>query len=149
LALSDPRVAGAAPYVEKEALLNGPRQQPAMVSGVVPADERTVSVIGEKMLEGELESLQPGSFNILLGRELDAWLGVRAGVWVVWTVVAYTYMADGAIRRVKRFTVSGIFEVCYHEYDRGMASGIMAGKQRLLRLDQGATGVRLRLHDMD
>ncbi len=59
LALTDPRVAGAAPYVEKEALLNGPRQQPAMVRGVVPADERTVSVLGDKMVSGTLESLVP------------------------------------------------------------------------------------------
>ncbi|MGY0556768.1 MULTISPECIES: lipoprotein-releasing ABC transporter permease subunit [unclassified Lysobacter] len=149
MALADPRVAGAAPYVEKEALLNGPRQQPALVRGVVPADERTVSVLGEKMVEGELESLVPGSFNIILGRELAAWLGVGVGDSVVMTIAEFNSTPVGAMPRVKRFTVSGVFEVGYNEYDRGMAFTNMADMQRLMRMQEGVTGVRLRLHDMN
>lgn len=149
LALADPRVAGAAPYVEKEALLNGPRQQPAMVRGVVAADERTVSVLGDKMVAGTLESLQPGEFNILLGRELAAWLGVGVGDKVVMTIAEFNSTPVGAMPRVKRFTVSGIFEVGYNEYDRSMAFTSMSDMQRLMRLGDGVTGVRLRLHDMN
>ncbi len=149
LALSDPRVAGAAPYVEKEALLNGPRQQPAMVRGVVPNDERTVSVLGDKMVSGTLESLQPGEFNIVLGRELAAWLGVNVGDKVVMTIAEFNSTPVGAMPRVKRFTVSGIFEVGYNEYDRSMAFTSMSDMQRLMRLGDGVTGVRLRMHDMN
>ncbi|QOW18701.1 lipoprotein-releasing ABC transporter permease subunit [Lysobacter ciconiae] len=149
LALTDPRVAGAAPYVEKEALLNGPRQQPAMVRGVVPADERTVSVLGDKMVSGTLESLAPGEFNIVLGRELAAWLGVGVGDKVVMTIAEFNSTPVGAMPRVKRFTVSGIFEVGYNEYDRSMAFTSMSDMQRLMRLQDGVTGVRLRLVDMN
>ncbi|KIQ98428.1 lipoprotein-releasing ABC transporter permease subunit [Lysobacter sp. A03] len=149
LALTDPRVAGAAPYVEKEALLNGPRQQPAMVRGVVPADERTVSVLGDKMMAGTLESLEPGEFNIVLGRELAAWLGVGVGDKVVMTIAEFNSTPVGAMPRVKRFTVSGIFEVGYNEYDRSMAFTSMSDMQRLMRLGDGVTGVRLRLVDMN
>ncbi|HEU4773530.1 MAG TPA: lipoprotein-releasing ABC transporter permease subunit [Lysobacter sp.] len=149
LALADPRVAGAAPYVEKEALLNGPRQQPAMVRGVVPADERTVSVLGDKMVAGTLESLEPGSFNIVLGRELAAWIGVGIGDSVVMTIAEFNSTPVGAMPRVKRFTVSGIFEVGYNEYDRSMAFTNMADMQRLMRMQEGVTGVRLKLHDMN
>jgi len=149
LALTDPRVAGAAPYVEKEALLNGPRQQPAMVRGVVPADERTVSVLGDKMVAGTLESLEPGEFNIVLGRELAAWLGVGVGDKVVMTIAEFNSTPVGAMPRVKRFTVSGIFEVGYNEYDRSMAFTSMSDMQRLMRLGDGVTGVRLRLVDMN
>jgi lipoprotein-releasing system permease protein len=149
LALADPRVAGAAPYVEKEALLNGPRQQPAMVRGVVPADERTVSVLGDKMVAGTLESLEPGSFNIVLGRELAAWIGVGVGDSVVMTIAEFNSTPVGAMPRVKRFTVSGIFEVGYNEYDRSMAFTDMADMQRLMRMQEGVTGVRLKLHDMN
>src|SRR5690606_6366822 len=42
-----------------------------------------------------------------------------------------------------------IFEVGYNEYDRGMAFTSMADMQRLLRMGDGVTGVRLRLHEMD
>lgn len=149
LALTDPRVAGAAPYVEKEALLNGPRQQPAMVRGVVAADERTVSVLGDKMVAGTLESLEPGEFNIVLGRELAAWLGVGVGDKVVMTIAEFNSTPVGAMPRVKRFTVSGIFEVGYNEYDRSMAFTSMSDMQRLMRLGDGVTGVRLRLVDMN
>ncbi len=149
LALGDPRVAGAAPYVEKEALLNGPRQQPAMVRGVVASDERTVSVLGDKMVAGTLESLQPGEFNIVVGRELAAWLGVGVGDKVVMTIAEFNSTPVGAMPRVKRFTVSGIFEVGYNEYDRSMAFTSMSDMQRLMRMQDGVTGVRLRLHDMN
>src|SRR5690606_11964089 len=149
LALADPRVAGAAPYVEKEALLNGARQQPAFVRGVVPADERTVSVLGDKMVSGELESLQPGSFNIILGRELAAWLGVGVGDDVVMMLADARGSPIGALPQFKRFAVSGVFEVGYNEYDRRMALGHLGGRQRVLRMGEGVTGVRRKLHDMD
>ena len=74
-AIADKRVAGAAPYIEKEALLSGARKQPAMVRGVVPDQEGKVSVLADKMVQGKLDSLAPGSFNIVLGKELALWLG--------------------------------------------------------------------------
>jgi lipoprotein-releasing system permease protein len=55
----------------------------------------------------------------------------------------------GAIPQLKRFTVSGIFEAGYQEYDKGMAVVHLADAQRLLRMGDGVTGVRLKLHDMD
>jgi lipoprotein-releasing system permease protein len=148
-AVADPRVAGAAPYVEKEALLSGTRQQPAIVRGVIPAEERKVSVLGDKMVQGQLESLAPGKFNIVLGQELALWLGVGVGDSVVMTIADFRSTPVGAMPQLKRFTISGIFEIGYNEYDRGMAFVNMEDMQRLMRIGQGVTGVRLRLHDMD
>lgn len=54
----------------------------------------------------------------------------------------------GALPKLKRFTVSGIFEAGYNEIDRGLAVVNMDDLGRVLRMD-GVTGVRLRLHDMD
>src|SRR5690606_35016199 len=54
----------------------------------------------------------------------------------------------GAVPRMKRFTVSGIFEAGYNEVDRGVGFANMHDLERVLRSD-GATGVRLKLHDMD
>ena len=47
IASGDPRVAGAAPFIETEALLSGPRKQPAMVRGVEPALERARESLDE------------------------------------------------------------------------------------------------------
>jgi lipoprotein-releasing system permease protein len=144
----DPRIAGAAPYVETQALLSGPRRQPAIVRGVMPSQEGKVSVIAQKMVRGKLDQLTPGSFNIVLGSELATWLGVDIGDSVIVTTDFQTTPV-GAIPQLKRFKVSGIFEAGYQEYDKGLAVVNLHDAQRLLRMGDGVTGVRLRLHDMD
>ncbi|WP_312680919.1 lipoprotein-releasing ABC transporter permease subunit [Stenotrophomonas chelatiphaga] len=148
VAYKDPRVAGAAPYIEIQAMISGPRVQGALVQGVDPAMEPKVSVVAEKMKKGRFDSLAQGSYNIILGQELATWLGVDVGDQVVATLAEVQGTPMGAIPRMKRFTVSGIFEAGYNEIDRGVAFANMQDLERVLRID-GATGVRLKLHDMD
>ena len=145
---ADPRVAAAAPYISTEALLSGKRREPAMVRGIVPADEAKVSILGERMVEGSLETLEPRSYNIVLGRELALWLGVRMGDSVVVTT-DFQATPMGAVPQLKRFTVSGLFEAGYQEADRGLAVVNIEDLQRLLRMGDTVTGVRLQMHDMD
>ncbi|MGN6113409.1 MAG: lipoprotein-releasing ABC transporter permease subunit [Luteimonas sp.] len=147
-AYEDPRVAGAAPYVETEALISGARRQPAVVRGVVPDEEGKVSVLGQKMVQGRLDQLAPGSFNIVLGSELATWLGVGVGDSVIVTT-SFQSTPMGGIPQLKRFRVSGIFEAGYQEYDKGLAVTNLQDIQRVTRMGDGVTGVRLRLHDMD
>ena len=149
VALQDARVAGAAPYVEKEALILGSNNQPAMLRGVEPAQEDKVSVIGQKLVQGKLAELQPGSFRIVLGRELAVWLGVGVGDDVIVMLADYRNTPMGGIQTQKRFVVSGIFEAGYNEFDKGLAVVNLQDLQRLLRMGEGVTGVRLKLHDMD
>ena len=149
VARQDPRVAGAAPYIEKEALISGASNQPAMLRGVVPDDERKVSVLGDKMVQGRLDTLQQGRFNIVLGRELALWLGVGLGDDVIVTLAEFRSTPVGGLQTMKRFKVSGIFEAGYNEYDKGLAVVHLADLQRVLRMGEGVTGVRLKLHDMD
>lgn len=148
-ALADPRVAGAAPYVEKEALISGVRNQPAMIRAILPEQEATTSVLADKMVTGELDSLAPGSFNIVLGRELALWLGVGVGDNVIVTTSNFRSTPVGAVAQQKRFNVSGIFEAGHQDFDKGLAVANMVDMQRVLRIGDGVTGVRLRLHDMD
>ncbi|MBB3832950.1 lipoprotein-releasing system permease protein [Xanthomonas arboricola] len=148
VAMADPRVAGAAPYIETESLLQGPRKQPAIVRGVIPAEEGKVSVLAKKMQQGSVDSLTPGSYNIVIGKELALWLGVDVGDSIVVLLSDTQATPLGAMPRLKRFTVSGIFEAGYNEIDRGLAVVNMQDLARVLRMD-GVTGVRLRLHDMD
>ena len=150
VAMQDKRVAGAAPYIEKEALLSGSNNQPAMLRGVVPAEEGKVSVLGDKMVQGKLSELAAGRFNIVLGRELAMWLGVGVGDDVVVTLADFrSTPVGGGMGTMKRFRVSGIFEAGYNEFDKGLAVVALADLQRLLRMGDGVTGVRLKMHDMD
>lgn len=148
IARKDPRVAGAAPYIEIQAMLSGPRVQGAIVQGIDPALEPGVSVINQKLVKGSFDSLTPGSYNLLVGKELALWLGVDVGDTVLVTLAEVQGTPVGAMPRLKRFKVSGIFEAGYNEIDKGVAFANMADMERVLRMD-GVTGVRLKLHDMD
>lgn len=148
LAMQDPRVSGAAPFVETEALLSGLRKQPAMVRGVMPELESRVSVLAQKMKSGAADSLVDGQYNILLGQELALFLGVGLGDPVMVMLPEFQGSPMGAVPRYKRFTVSGIFSAGHNEIDSGLAVVHMADLQRVLRMD-GASGVRLMLHDMN
>jgi lipoprotein-releasing system permease protein len=148
-AMTDPRVVGAAPYIEKEALISGANNQPAMLRAVIPAEEGKVSVLPEKMVQGRLDGLVPGSFNIVLGRELAMWLGVGVGDDVIVTLAEFRSTPVGGVQTMKRFKVSGIFEAGYNEFDKGLAVVNLEDLQRVLRMGEGVTGVRLKLRDMD
>ena len=146
----DDRVAGAAPFIERPVMLQGPREEGALLRGVDPAREREVSVLAERMLDGaDLGALRPGEFNIVLGRELALWLGVNVGDDVIVYTPEFQSTPLGAVPQMKRFKVVGLFEVGHQEFDRNLAVIHLSDAQRLLRMGDGVTGVRLKLHDMD
>lgn len=148
VAKQDARVLGAAPYVETQALLQARRRQGAIIRGVLPERESSVSDLASKMKEGRLTDLTPGGWNIVLGRELALQLGARVGDDVSVFVSEATVTPIGPVPRARRFHVVGIFEVGAQEYDFGLAVVHMQDAQKLLRLDQGVTGVRLKLTDI-
>ena len=147
MAKKDPRVLGAAPYVEREAMLQAGRVQGAMIRGVLPDQEPNVSEIASKMKEGKLSDLQPGAYNIILGKELALWLGVGVGDKVTVFVPELNTTPVGVLPKMRRFTVSGIFEAGAQEYDLGLAVIHLQDAQKLTRIGDGVTGVRLRLTD--
>ena len=147
LAQANPHVLGAAPYVERQAMLQGARVSGAIVRGVVPSLEPAVSEIDRRMVAGKLADLVPRQFGIVLGRELAMTLGVDVGDRVTVFAPEFSATPIGAIPRMKRFTVVGLFEAGMQEYDAGLAILSMQDAQVLYRLD-GPTGIRLRLDDM-
>jgi lipoprotein-releasing system permease protein len=54
----------------------------------------------------------------------------------------------GILPRIKQFTVVGIFEVGMYEYDAGLALIDLQDAQKLYRLGDDVSGVRLRLQDL-
>ncbi len=146
----DTRVAGAAPYVERPVMLQGPREQGALLRGVVPEREREVAAITDRLTgEDPLKTLRPGEFNIVLGVELARFIGVDVGDDVVVITPESRTTPLGLVPQFKRFRVSGLFEVGHQEFDRQVAVAHMADLQRVLRMGEGVSGVRLKLHDMD
>jgi len=148
-ALEDPAVAAAVPYIEDQGMLvNGERVSGVQIRGIVPLDERSVSSLAEHMTSGTLEDLEPGSYRMVLGSALAEELELKVGDTVVLVVAQGNATPVGVIPRMRRFTVSGIFNAGMYEFDRGLALVAMADAARLYRLGDGVTGVRLRLDDM-
>lgn len=147
-ARAQPEVIGAAPYIEREAMLQGRQISGGMLRGVVPELEAGVSDVVDHMRSGELGALRSGEYSIVLGSELAHLLGVDLGDDI--TVMAPQMRASpvGAIPQMRRFRVVGVFEVGMYEYDRGFAFVHIDDAGKLFREGDGVTGVRLKLEDM-
>ena len=66
-----PEVTGTAPYVIGQALVTrNDLMRGVIVRGIVPSEEPNVSDIARQFRYGKLGDLQPGTFNIAIGKEL-------------------------------------------------------------------------------
>jgi len=148
IAEANKHVKGAAPYVESEAFFQARRSTGGLIRGVLPAEEPRVSDIDQHMVEGKLGALVPGSWNIVLGRELAMQLGVSVGDKVIVAVPTFkSSPITGSVPNLRSFTVSGIFEMGMQEFDSGLALVNMSDAERLNGIG-GPTGIRLKLDDM-
>ena len=141
-------VLAVAPFVESRGLLaNGERVAGSLVRGILPEEEIKAVGLGSRMREGRLEDLEPGKFRVILGKALAEELDVKVGQLVVLMAPEGSATPAGFAPRMRRFTVSGIFESGMYEYDRGLALTHMADAARLYRLGDEVTGLRLALED--
>ncbi len=142
-------VTGAAPYIHAEGMLsNGGRVAGTVLRGVLPVLEDQVSSLGGKMIAGRLDSLVAGRFGIVLGKDLAFSLGVSVGDKVTLITPQANVTPVGVLPRLKRFTVTGIFEIGMYEYDSALALMHLEDAARLFRMEGRVTGVRLKLVDM-
>jgi lipoprotein-releasing system permease protein len=143
------QVIAAAPYIDGQALLVfGEQLSGAGLRGVDPALEEQVSGIGRVMQQGSLADLVPGRFNMVIGVELAAALGVGVGDKVTVTLAEGRVTPAGVIPRTKRFTVSGLYRVGMYEFDRRLAFINLDDARRLYRKPDSVTGVRLAVDDI-
>ena len=148
MAKADPRVVGAAPYVQREGLLTGRRTGAALVMGIDPASERGVSELAERMREGRIDALADGAFGVVLGNQLAIAIGARVGDRVNLTLNEFSSTPIGAIPRSRRFTVVGTFSMGEHTADSSFAFIALGDAQRMLRLGDGVSGVRIKVTDL-
>jgi lipoprotein-releasing system permease protein len=100
------------------------------------------------MRAGALSDLQPDAFGIVLGAELARALGVRLGDSVLVIAPQGTVTPAGTLPRVKSFHVVGVFEIGMFEFDSGLALINLSDAQKLYRLGNAVSGVRLKLDDL-
>jgi lipoprotein-releasing system permease protein len=144
-----PRVQAAAPYVQAQAMLAFDSQvRGAMIRGVLPDAEDKVADFARHMKTGRLDALREGEFGIILGSELARALQVYAGDKVALIAPQGLVTPAAVLPRMKQFTVVGIFEAGMYEYDSGLALIHMADAQKLYRMGDNVSGVRLKVDDL-
>jgi lipoprotein-releasing system permease protein len=141
-------VRGAAPFVSAQVLVaRGDEMRGALLRGIVPAEEASVTPLGAQMKDGAFAQLEPGAWRIVLGIELARSLGVRTGDQVTIVAPGGQVTPAGVLPRLKPFTVAGTFDSGHYEYDSAYALVQLDDAATLLRTG-GATGVQLKLADL-
>ena len=140
----------AIPYVQSQGLLVSEDKMSAIIfRGIEP------SVINDEVPEflnfithGNLDEIQQESFNAILGSELAEYLDVSIGDIVNLNLADGITTPFGIIPRAKDFRVTGIFRAGMNEYDRNLIIINMNDAQRILRMGNTVSGLRLSMKDM-
>ena len=148
-ALENEQVVAAAPYVSAQGLLSSAGAvRGAYVRGVIPDAEEKVADLAQHMKFGSLAALKAGEFSIVLGIELARALSVTVGDKVVLIAPQGQVTPAGILPRLRQFTVVGVFAVDHYEYDSGLALLHLEDAQKLFRMGEQVSGVRLKLKDL-
>ena len=143
---TEPGVTGVSPFVELEGMLAAGRElRPAVVRGIVPAEEAAATEITKFIDAPTLAELAPGSDKVILGRLLAANLGVDVGDRVsLWL----PKIEDGRPSvRPASFEVAAIFEAGVQDHDANLALISLADASGLKGLGGRPQGLAVRLAD--
>jgi len=144
-----PRVQAAAPFVQAQGLLSYDQQvRGVMVRGILPEAEHKVADFASHMKSGSMDDLKPGEFGMVLGAEMAKALRVLPGDKVTLMAPQGLVTPAAVLPRLKQFRVVGIFEVGMFEYDSGLALIHMEDAQKLYRMGDNVSGVRLKVDDL-
>jgi len=116
-----------------------------MLQGIDP-ESRTGDKLAENMISGYVGQLQAGEFGVVIGsqvaRKLDLFVGDRLQL----TLPSVTVTPAGVFPRIKRVTVTGIFQVGA-QVDASVVFIHYRDGQKLLRFGDRFQGVQLELSD--
>jgi len=149
LVKNNSKIIGIAPYISAQGMLTlGQQVHGTFIRGILPKEEPKVSDVGNKMLIGRLTDLVSGKYNIILGKGLASSLGVMVGDKVTLVTPQALSTPAGILPRLKRFVVSGIFEVGHNDYDTTLAIMHIDDAAKLFRMNDKVTGIRIKLNDL-
>jgi lipoprotein-releasing system permease protein len=145
-----PHVKAVAPGIYGQVLVSrGPRAGFALIKGILPEQERTVSSLLSTVTSGSAKDLEPDAANqtpnsepgavaanapypaIVLGRDIADQIGAQVGDSVLVTSPQGELTPLGLAPKYQRFRVAGIFHSGFYQYDAAMAFMRLADAQRL------------------
>jgi lipoprotein-releasing system permease protein len=154
-----PHVTAAAPGLYGQVLISrGARSGGALVEGIIPADQRTVSDILGTMSSGSADALEPaaqpssleaGSLPpIVIGKDLAESVGTQVGDRVLVTSPQGDLGPFGVVPKYQGYRVTGIFKSGFYQYDSSYAFVRLADAQRLFSEPDLISAISFKIDDM-
>jgi len=159
-----PHVTAAAPGIYGQVLVSrGPRAGFALIKGIVPAEERTVSSLLTTVITGSARDLEPEAANqnssqseinapyppLVLGNEIAETIGAQVGDSVLVTSPQGELTPLGLAPKYQRFRVAAIFQSGFYQYDSGMAFMRLSEAQRLFSEPDLLSVISFKVDDLD
>jgi len=142
-------VRGVAPFINGQGMiLNDSSLRGINVVGILPNQEAQVSQLGRQVVAGSIQSLTPGSFNLMIGKTLAKQLDLNVGDSVS---VFVAQQSEGLLPRFdyQRFTVSAIFSSSQgFGFDQVLAYTNLADAQTLLAETPRWNGLHVKLANL-
>lgn len=135
-----PHVTAAAPALYGQVLISrGARSGGALVKGVLPSEERTVSSLLDDIKQGTAAPLAPQTDQastgtlppLVLGSDLADQIGAGVGDSVLVTSPQGELTPFGLVPKYERFQVVGIFHSGFYQYDSSFALARLTDIQHL------------------
>jgi lipoprotein-releasing system permease protein len=167
-----PHVTAAAPGIYGQVLVSrGPRAGFALIKGIVPVQERTVSNILDTITSGSAKDLDPEATNqipspdgsqesmeassntpypaLVLGKDIAEQIGAEVGDSVLVTSPQGELTPLGLAPRYQRFRVAGIFHSGFYQYDASVAFMRLSDAQRLFSEPDLLSVISFKVDDLD
>ncbi len=157
-----PHVVAAAPALYEPVLVSrGAHSGGALLKGILPAEEQTVSGMLSQMTSGSARALAepdpaataaPSSAAappIVLGYDLADSLGARTGDSVVVTSPQGELTPYGLVPKYQRFQVAGIFHSGFYQYDSGFGFVRLHDAQALFGEPDLVSIISFKVDDLD
>jgi lipoprotein-releasing system permease protein len=161
-----PHVTAAAPGIYGQVLVSrGPRAGFALIKGIIPAEERTVSSLLDTITSGSAKELDaqtasattldslPAPNNtpyppLVLGKDLAETIGAQVGDSVLVTSPQGELTPLGLAPKYQRFRVVAIFHSGFYQYDSAMAFMRLADAQSLFSEPDLLSVISFKVDDM-
>ncbi|HET7104372.1 MAG TPA: FtsX-like permease family protein [Terracidiphilus sp.] len=167
-----PHVVADAPGLYGQVLVSrGPHAGFALIKGIIPAEERTVSNLLDTITAGSAKDLAPGPAApvqippgdgdslpapvdvpyppLVLGRDLAQQIGAGVGDTVLVTSPQGELTPLGLAPKYQRFRVVGIFHSGFYQYDAAMAFMRLSDAQRLFSEPDLLSVISFKVDDLD
>ena len=142
-------IVATAPYIETQGLVSSANSLKGVyIFGIASDQEKLISIVADRIIDGEWQSLNEEKYGIIIGDILAFQLGLGIGDMVNVLVPDTSLSLAGILPRTKRFKVTGIFSIGAPEMDQSYTYIDIKNAEKLLRMKNSVHGVRIKYQDL-